>query len=125
MRRQGKVVVVTGGARGIGGATAELLAGEGARVAIGDLLGGEGEATLARLKAAGGEALFRRTDVTDEASARALMDAAVERWGRIDVLVHAAGILKGATDPARPARDDHDLALPAHGSPPRSGWRVW
>ena len=97
MGLQGKVAVVTGGARGIGGATAELLASHGARVAIGDLLGLEGEETLGRIKAAGGEGLFRQTDVTDEASARALMDAAVERWGRLDVLVHAAGILKGAT----------------------------
>jgi NAD(P)-dependent dehydrogenase (short-subunit alcohol dehydrogenase family) len=96
MRLQGKVAVVTGGARGIGGATAELLAAEGARVAIGDLLATEGESTLGRIKAAGGDGLFRPTDVTDEASARALVDAAVERWGRLDVLVHAAGILKGA-----------------------------
>jgi 3-oxoacyl-[acyl-carrier protein] reductase len=97
MRLQGKVVVVTGGARGIGGATAELMAKEGACVAIGDLRAEEAHRTLGRITAGGGEALFVETDVTEEASARRLVEAAVERWGRLDVLVHAAGILKGAT----------------------------
>jgi NAD(P)-dependent dehydrogenase (short-subunit alcohol dehydrogenase family) len=96
MRLAGKIAVVTGGARGIGGATAELLAKDGARVVIGDLRASEANETLGRIGAAGGEAVFVETDVTKEDSARRLMAAAVERWGRIDVLVHAAGILKGA-----------------------------
>src|SRR5262245_7123694 len=99
MRMQGKVAVVTGGARGIGGATAEALARDGARVVIGDLREPEAQATLGRIAQAGGEAFFVPTDVTDEAAARRVMDSAVERWGRLDVLVHAAGILKGATLP--------------------------
>jgi NAD(P)-dependent dehydrogenase (short-subunit alcohol dehydrogenase family) len=97
MRLTGKVAVVTGGARGIGGATAELLARDGAKVVVGDLRASEANATLARISAAGGEAVFVETDVTKEDSAKRLMAAAAERWGRIDVLVHAAGILKGAT----------------------------
>lgn len=97
MRLDGKVAVVTGGARGIGGATAELLAKDGARVVIGDLRADAAQATLGRIAAAGGGAVFVETDVTNEDSARRLMAAAVERWGRLDVLVHAAGILKGAT----------------------------
>lgn len=97
MRLEGRVAVVTGGARGIGGATAELLAKDGARVVIGDLRADAAQATLARIAAGGGEAVFVETDVTNEESARRLMAAAVERWGRLDVLVHAAGILKGAT----------------------------
>lgn len=96
MRLVGKVAVVTGGARGIGGATAELLARDGAQVVIGDLRAAEASATLARITAAGGEAVFVETDVTSEESAKRLMAAAVERWDRLDVLVHAAGILKGA-----------------------------
>src|SRR5437867_4575466 len=97
MRMQGKVAVVTGGARGIGGATAEALARDGARVMIGDLREAEAAATMSRIGAAGGEAAFVATDVTDEAACRRLVGAAVERWARLDVLVHAAGILKGAT----------------------------
>lgn len=97
MRLRGKVVVVTGGARGIGGATAQLLAREGARVVIGDVRAGDANQTLGRIIADAGEATFVPTDVTDEESTRRLMAAAVERWDRIDVLVHAAGILKGAT----------------------------
>lgn len=96
MRLAGKVAVVTGGARGIGGATAELLARDGARVAIGDLRAPEAQATLGRISGAGGEAVFVETDVTQEESARRLMERARDRFGRIDVLVHAAGILKGA-----------------------------
>src|SRR5437867_5174010 len=97
MRLQGKVAVVTGGARGIGGATAEALARDGARVVIGDVREAEAEATLGRIGRGGGEAIFVATDVTDELAARRLMESAVERWGRLDLLVHAAGILEGAT----------------------------
>src|SRR4051812_15831567 len=97
MRMLGKVAVVTGGARGIGGATAEALARDGARVVIGDLRAAEAQATLARIAQAGGEATFVPTDVTREDDCRELMQGARERWGQLDVLVHAAGILKGAT----------------------------
>lgn len=97
MRLKGKVAVVSGGARGIGGATAELLAKEGAKVAIGDLRAAEASATLGRITGVGGDAVFVETDVANEESARRLVETAVERWGRLDVLVHAAGILKGAT----------------------------
>jgi NAD(P)-dependent dehydrogenase (short-subunit alcohol dehydrogenase family) len=97
LRLEGKVAVVTGGARGIGGATAELLAKDGARVVIGDRLAAEANATLGRIASAGGEAVFVETDVTREEDADRLMQTAIDRWGRLDVLVHAAGILKGAT----------------------------
>src|SRR5438094_137771 len=70
MRLTGKVAVVTGGARGIGGATAEALARDGARVAIGDLRSAEASETLGRIGQAGGEAAFVQTDVTDVARAR-------------------------------------------------------
>lgn len=93
MQLAGRVAVVTGGARGIGGATAEALAREGARVVIGDLRESEAQITLSRM---GADAAFVRTDVTDEASVQELMSTAVSRHGRLDVLVHAAGILKGA-----------------------------
>jgi NAD(P)-dependent dehydrogenase (short-subunit alcohol dehydrogenase family) len=96
MRLQRKVAVITGGARGIGGATAQLFAREGARVVIGDVLADEGETTAAAIRAASGEALFVRTDVTRETECAALMAAAVDRYGRLDALVCCAGVLRGA-----------------------------
>ncbi len=96
MRLANRVAVVTGGARGIGGATAELLARDGARVVIADRRAPEATATLARINQSGGEGIFVETDVTKEADCQRLMESTRERWGRIDILVHAAGILKGA-----------------------------
>ena len=85
-----KVAIVTGAASGIGRGCAEALAREGARVVLSDvneLLGREAA------KALGGDALFVRHDVTSEDSWRALLDATLERFGRLDVLVNNAGII--------------------------------
>jgi len=82
-RFAGKVAIVTGGARGIGGATAARLAVEGAHVLVADL--GE-PAALPK------GAVFLRTDVTDEMQVRAAVAAALEKWGRLDVLVNNAGV---------------------------------
>jgi NAD(P)-dependent dehydrogenase (short-subunit alcohol dehydrogenase family) len=92
----GKVVVITGGARGIGGAAAVRMAADGAKVVIADLLEAEASETLARIKQDGGEAIFVKTDVTSEDACRAMGQAAVERFGRLDVIVTCAGILHGA-----------------------------
>jgi 3-oxoacyl-[acyl-carrier protein] reductase len=86
-RVDGRVAIVTGGARGIGAAIAERLAEEGARLVIGDVLAAEGTATAARL---GG--LFQRCDVSDEAEVAALVAVAVDRLGRVDILCQNAGI---------------------------------
>ncbi|HEX2186804.1 MAG TPA: glucose 1-dehydrogenase [Chloroflexota bacterium] len=94
-----KVVVVTGGARGIGGATAKRLAAEGAKVVIADILAAEAEETVGAINGGGGEALFVKTDVTQEEACRALAEATVERFGRLDVIVTCAGILQGAYQP--------------------------
>jgi NAD(P)-dependent dehydrogenase (short-subunit alcohol dehydrogenase family) len=80
------VVAITGAARGIGLATAQALSARGARVAIGDLDGGEAEAAAASL---GGTASGHELDVTDEESFAAFLDAA----GQLDVLVNNAGIM--------------------------------
>ncbi len=93
---QGKVAVVTGGAGGIGRATAELLAAGGARVLVADVKDREGRETVERIVAAGGVGAYRRTDVTEEAEVEALMAAAVETYGRLDIGVNNAGI-SGAT----------------------------
>jgi NAD(P)-dependent dehydrogenase (short-subunit alcohol dehydrogenase family) len=86
----GTVVAITGGARGIGRATADALAREGAKVAIGDL-----DADLAAKEAAaiGGDAVGLGLDVTDRASFEAFIDAVEERLGPLDVLVNNAGIM--------------------------------
>jgi len=88
-RVEGKVALVTGGASGIGRQSAIRLAGEGAKVVVGDLDRVGGEATVATI---GGGAMFVEHDVTDEAGWRAVVDRAVERFGRLDILVNCAGI---------------------------------
>src|SRR3954465_13992003 len=95
-RLQDKVAVITGGARGIGGASARQFAPDGAKVVIGDLLESEGNETVAAIKKGGGDATFVRADVTLEADCRALAQAAVDTYGRLNVIVTCAGILQGA-----------------------------
>jgi NAD(P)-dependent dehydrogenase (short-subunit alcohol dehydrogenase family) len=95
MRLSGKVVVVTGGAAGIGRATALAAAGEGARVVILDRDVPEGEETVAEIAAAGGIARFFPCDVADEASVAAAANEMFE-WGLFHVLITSAGILHGA-----------------------------
>ncbi len=92
-----KVAVVTGAADGIGAATAELFAEEGAAVVLGDIDAAAGAATCQRIAAAGGRALFVRADISDEAEAASLTAAAEEHFGRLDILVNnaAAFVLKG------------------------------
>ncbi|MFC3106565.1 SDR family NAD(P)-dependent oxidoreductase [Undibacterium arcticum] len=95
-RLTNKVAIVTGGARGMGAETCRLFVQEGARVVIADLLEAEGEALAREL---GDTACFRRLDVSDEANWESLVAEAVERFGRIDVLVNNAAVLVfGAID---------------------------
>ncbi|HPF72002.1 MAG: glucose 1-dehydrogenase [Lysobacteraceae bacterium] len=91
-RVNGKTCIVTGGAQGIGRACVERLAEEGARVAIFDLHDDEGEALVAALVARGLPAAYWHVDVSSEASVKAAIDAAAERFGGVDVLVNNAGI---------------------------------
>ncbi|HEY1542315.1 MAG TPA: glucose 1-dehydrogenase [Xanthobacteraceae bacterium] len=88
-RVQDKVALVTGGASGIGFATAELLAAEGARVVVGDLDRTAGARAVAAL---GGGAAFHALDVTDESQWVATADAVVRDFGGLDILVNNAGI---------------------------------
>ncbi|HPW54616.1 MAG: 3-oxoacyl-ACP reductase FabG [Thermoanaerobaculaceae bacterium] len=89
-----KVVIVTGGAAGIGKATALRFGQAGATVAVWDMSGQAGQAVAAEIAAAGGEAAFWQVNVADAASVDAGMDAVVARWGRVDVLVNNAGIVR-------------------------------
>ncbi|MCL4763104.1 MAG: SDR family NAD(P)-dependent oxidoreductase [Burkholderiales bacterium] len=92
MQLRDSVFVVTGGASGLGGATARMLAGEGARVVIADLKDAEGRALAAEL---GERARYVRTDVTSEADAQAAVTAAVAGFGGLHGLVNCAGIVHG------------------------------
>lgn len=86
----GKVAIITGGARGMGAATSRVFAEAGYRVVIADLLEKEGQALAGEL----GEAVvYQRHDVSAEASWSALVGATLARWGRIDALVNNAGVL--------------------------------
>jgi NAD(P)-dependent dehydrogenase (short-subunit alcohol dehydrogenase family) len=112
---EGRVAVVTGAGRGIGRAYALLLASRGARVVVNDLggsiQGAGGDAAVAstvaaEIGAAGGSAIADDHDVASTSGAQALIDAAVENFGRLDILVNNAGIIKWA---ALPDADQENL----------------
>jgi NAD(P)-dependent dehydrogenase (short-subunit alcohol dehydrogenase family) len=92
MRLHGKSALISGGARGMGAVEARLFAKEGAKVTIGDVLEDEGRKLEAEINATGGEALFVRLDVTREADWHKAIEATVNRFGKLDVLVNNAGI---------------------------------
>ena len=92
-RVEGKVAIITGGGRGQGAAEARLLAGEGAAIAICDLLQEEGRAVAAEITAAGGAARFFPMDVSDEGQWRALVADVLAWKGKITTLVNNAGII--------------------------------
>ncbi len=98
-RLEGKVAFITGAGSGIARAAALLFAREGAKVVVAEIDGSLGAATAAAVAAAGGEAMAVCTDVTDEASVRAAIDAAVVRHGRLDVLFNCAGGSLNADSP--------------------------
>jgi len=89
---QDKSIIITGGASGIGRAAAALAAQVGARVTIGDLDEEMGSELVRELQASGSDAQFVRTDVADERQVRALVDAAVGRFGHLDGAFNNAGI---------------------------------
>lgn len=91
-RFEGKVAIVTGAASGMGKASALRLAAEGAKVILGDLNEEGNQATAAEIDAAGGVAKAVTFNATDEASCKALVQAAVDTYGQLDVVVNAAGI---------------------------------
>ncbi len=90
--KERRVAIITGGARGLGRASALRIAEEGRDIVIADLLD-EGPQVVKEVEALGQEALFIKTDVTDEAAVHSMVAQTVERFGRLDILVCCAGIL--------------------------------
>jgi len=102
-RLDGRVAIVTGAGRGIGRSVARLLASEGASVVVNDLGGdvdGSGASTgpahdvVAEIAEVGGKAIANGADISDHAAAEQLVESAIEQFGRLDVLVNVAGILR-------------------------------
>ncbi len=92
MRLEGKVALISGGARGQGEAEGRLFVAEGAKVVLGDILEVEGEAAAADIREGGGDASFVRLDVASEDDWRAAIDYTLETYGRLDILINNAAI---------------------------------
>ena len=96
MRLEGKVALISGGARGQGAAEARLFAREGAKVVIGDILDAEGQQVEAEIAESGGECVYVHLDVTSEDEWQNAVSRAVAQFGKLDVLVNNAGIFPPA-----------------------------
>src|SRR6185369_3184906 len=87
-RLKGKVAIVTGGSVGIGQATSELFAEEGAKVVVANPNATAGEECARQIRLRGGEAIFVQTDISKEEDCRNVCDRAVETFGRLNILVN-------------------------------------
>ncbi len=96
VRLQDKVAIITGAGGGMGRVAAQLFAAQGAKVVVAEFGEAPGRETVDLVEQAGGRATFVRTDVSDEASARAMVDHAVSTYGRVDVLYNNAGVMPEA-----------------------------
>ncbi|MCW5751152.1 MAG: SDR family oxidoreductase [Alphaproteobacteria bacterium] len=101
----GKIALVTGAGQGVGRAIARTLAGEGAKIAINDLVGARAAQVAAEIVASGGSARAVPCDVTDLAAVRQMVTEIEREWGRIDILVNNAGVL--------PERRSGEIGIPA------------
>ncbi len=99
-RLEEKVVLVTGGASGIGFSTAMLSAREGAKVVVADILAKEGQQTVKMIQEAGGQALFVEADVSNAVQVEAMIKKTVETYGRLDCAFNNAGV--GSRGPTVP-----------------------
>ena len=110
MRLDGKVALISGGSRGMGAFEAELFVQEGAKVVICDVRDDEGDALAKKIVDRGGEAAFVHLDVTSESDWATAVREAVERYGKLDVLVNNAGVsARGSMEETSP--DDWDRVM--------------
>jgi NAD(P)-dependent dehydrogenase (short-subunit alcohol dehydrogenase family) len=96
VRLQDKVAIITGAGGGMGRVAAQLFSNEGAKVVVAEFGEAAGRETVAQVEASGGQATFVRADVSDEASAKAMVDHAIATYGRVDVLYNNAGVMPEA-----------------------------
>ncbi|MBD5801570.1 2,5-dichloro-2,5-cyclohexadiene-1,4-diol dehydrogenase [Azoarcus sp. Aa7] len=89
---QNKVAIITGGASGIGRATALLFAQAGARIVIADMSEASGKEVVAEIERTGGEALFQRVDVSRDEDCAGMVQATLTRFGKLDIAFNNAGI---------------------------------
>ena len=113
MALQGRVAIVTGSGGGLGREHALYLARKGAKVVVNDLAQAAADGVAAEIKAAGGEAIAIAGSVTDEAAVSAMVNQTVETWGRIDILINNAGILRDKSF-AKMSMDDFRLVVDVH-----------
>jgi len=115
-RLDGKVAIITGGARGMGEAECRLFAKEGATVIVTDVLEEEGTAVARQIRDDGGEARFYHHDVTNEGRWQEIIDATVEAHGKVDILVNNAGLgLLKTADETRTDQWDRIMNVNAKG----------
>ena len=107
-RLSGKVAIITGGSSGMGASTVEIFVAEGAKVMIAARSEALGQTLANRL---GENAIFHRTDVSIEADVKSLIDATLEKWGRIDVLFNNAGIGEAFVQPEAFTTDDYQKIM--------------
>jgi NAD(P)-dependent dehydrogenase (short-subunit alcohol dehydrogenase family) len=108
---EAKVALVTGGASGIGAASAEIFAEKGANVVVSDIDEAGGQATVERIRSAGGSAMFRRCDVADPEQVQQLINAAVGTYGHIDAAFNNAGVEGEAATTPNCSIENFDLNI--------------
>ena len=110
MTLENKVTIITGAAQGIGLACGQRFANDGARVVLADINADKGEAAAQAIRSAGGDAIFVSCDVGDKSQVVALVETAVERYGRLDVMIANAAVLHIA-DILDLEEEDYDRVL--------------